>query len=468
MVNLRAALVPCVPLLLVAGCGLPGQIDPSQNGTVEGELTTGNGHEQNGHEQNGHEQNGSGLVSGGVDLTTMARLINGSPAGTDPDVSPGNLSPIPNVKLVGSKLVGTSLAGTDFQWHVVQGWVTDKQKSYPATYYLETLGPSAADPEIYNYNIRVRHQVTDPRLCATTVDGSCPMIWEWACGTHQVVVPTPDGGRQLVDVPYMATAVGGQWDYHEGVAGGGRKVIEQGNPDYDTKITFACETGAIGKCVSKIGYKPWALGPRECRLVCDDGPFGTFCRPVCEQHTRELLHEACVRMIRADYCGDGNSHTVDGVTIDVWDNAGLQSWTPSSNVTSHDHYGREAEWTPNGARCLRNVLMTRLDNGLNGQSVQGYLLANCPHKWDGEQNQVGTFHWEDNDCIAGEDPDDATQKPVSMKSTFNYANVPATGFDWHHRVYIKNTSMCVTDRPIGSATFINSAFTTPPCLGDAP
>ena len=54
-------------------------------------------------------------------------------------------------------------------------------------------------------------------------------------------------------------------------------------------------------------------------------------------------HQACTRMLRADYCGDGTPHTVDGTLINIYDGIGIQRDT--------DDWAFEAEWTTTGARC---------------------------------------------------------------------------------------------------------------------
>jgi hypothetical protein len=48
-------------------------------------------------------------------------------------------------------------------------------------------------------------------------------------------------------------------------------------------------------------------------------------------------------MLRADYCGDGISHTEDGVMINVYDGLGIR-------VDSMD-WQIEAEWSDDGAVC---------------------------------------------------------------------------------------------------------------------
>src|SRR4029079_7056948 len=67
-------------------------------------------------------------------------------------------------------------------------------------------------------------------------------------------------------------------------------------------FSFACRKASVAKCV-EFGYKTW------------DG-FADH------QH-------ACVRMLRADYCGDGVPHTITGTLINLYDNAGVQADTES-------------------------------------------------------------------------------------------------------------------------------------------
>ncbi|HEY5936197.1 MAG TPA: ADYC domain-containing protein, partial [Kofleriaceae bacterium] len=58
-------------------------------------------------------------------------------------------------------------------------------------------------------------------------------------------------------------------------------------------------------------------------------------------------HQACVRMLRADYCGNGHSYTTNGRLVNLYDGIGIQVDTESFRL--------EAEWAPDGARCLTNA-----------------------------------------------------------------------------------------------------------------
>jgi hypothetical protein len=54
-------------------------------------------------------------------------------------------------------------------------------------------------------------------------------------------------------------------------------------------------------------------------------------------------HQACTRLLRADYCGDGTSHTVDSMQVNMYDAMGLR--------TDSEEWGFEAEWDARGAIC---------------------------------------------------------------------------------------------------------------------
>jgi hypothetical protein len=85
-------------------------------------------------------------------------------------------------------------------------------------------------------------------------------------------------------------------------------------------VTNACRQAAIAKCV-EFGYKSWK------------GHADT--------------HHACVRMLRADYCGDGQTHTVDGTLIKMFDKATFQKRTADDVPWPVD-----AEWNADGAICF--------------------------------------------------------------------------------------------------------------------
>jgi hypothetical protein len=113
----------------------------------------------------------------------------------------------------------------------------------------------------------------------------------------------------------------------------------------DGGLKITCTSGAIGKCI-RFGYHPW-------KTAADGRPMADY-------------HAACVRMVRADYCGDGKPNTEDGTIIDMYDRVGVQQpdMLPGQSF--------EAAWGPDGAVCVartRKPLLLNLDR----------LKQQCPH-----------------------------------------------------------------------------------------
>ena len=98
----------------------------------------------------------------------------------------------------------------------------------------------------------------------------------------------------------------------------------------ETTFELMCTGGPQAKCV-RFGYAPWRQAP--------DG------RPM-----RDWFN-ACVRMMRGDYCGDGRPYTRDGTWIDIYDRIGVQTSDQDPTLRF------EAVWGPGGAVC---VARTRL------------------------------------------------------------------------------------------------------------
>jgi hypothetical protein len=94
--------------------------------------------------------------------------------------------------------------------------------------------------------------------------------------------------------------------------------------------TFACTSGVITKCARSWGYKPWK------HLLAPMG-YPVDMRP---------LHQACTRAARADYCGDGISHTRNGTMIDMFD---IHGFNRKEQVPE---FIAEAGFTPRGARWV--------------------------------------------------------------------------------------------------------------------
>lgn len=107
-------------------------------------------------------------------------------------------------------------------------------------------------------------------------------------------------------------------------------------------LELACTSGAYGKCV-RMGYKPW-----KSEAMWD-------------------RHQACVRMVRADYCGDGTGHTRNGTPIDVFDEVGIQADAPAPGMSF------EAAWGKDGSVCLARTRIPEV-------ATPTQMRAACPAK----------------------------------------------------------------------------------------
>ncbi|MFY0578506.1 ADYC domain-containing protein [Cystobacter fuscus] len=209
-------------------------------------------------------------------------------------------------------------ASQELEGAVLQGAASDGTPVEVAVCDAEV---SAEDPSLVKYQIQVWNGVS--------------ASWENPCiATGRV--PSP-----------RALAVPGVWD-----ESGARS-------DKGGKFTFACENGAIAKCVN-WGYRPWAKK---------------------EGSSLAELHRACTRMARADYCGDGRSHTRDNNLIDMYDGLNVSTRTKvSSAAWDVNRASFEAAWSTEGATCLSR---TR-----DGQEVET-LMAQCPGRFELAQKDLG-------------------------------------------------------------------------------
>jgi hypothetical protein len=107
---------------------------------------------------------------------------------------------------------------------------------------------------------------------------------------------------------------------------------------------LVCTSGAQGKC-ARLGYAPWRRAP--------DG------RPMID------WYNACVRLLRGDYCGDGRPFTRDGTLVDIYDRLGIHGSDADPRMAF------EAAWGPEGAVC---VARTRLPDIID---LEG-LRRTCP------------------------------------------------------------------------------------------
>ena len=124
---------------------------------------------------------------------------------------------------------------------------------------------------------------------------------------------------EVYGIPSTAIPIAGTWDAKGTWQPPGTGSVQN--------ITFACTKSAIGKCVT-LGYLPWV---------------------------NRNTHQACTRMLRADYCGDGSSYTQSGTEINIQDKSNIHNYTSVPDWTEcciKKGWFHEAAWTEKGAKCV--------------------------------------------------------------------------------------------------------------------
>jgi hypothetical protein len=194
----------------------------------------------------------------------------------------------------------------------------------PPAYAVVEYQITAVEPEVATYDLT---QTGSTFLYTLTQNVDHSGSWLPAC-------PVDTNGRHVA-IPLAAT-----WDEH------GDRI------ESTSLFTFGCTTGVIAKCY-RWGYRPWVTG------------YGDM----------TTMHWTCTRLARADYCGDGVSHTQDGTVINVWDNlpapgpiqqhgGGALQLPPLGMIF-------EAGWSTHGAVCLSRARWL-----LSGD----VLAAACPNR----------------------------------------------------------------------------------------
>ena len=148
-------------------------------------------------------------------------------------------------------------------------------------------------------------------------------------GEEPLCAPAPDGKRL-------------------GLAIAGRSTPSGFLAPDPTSFELVCAAGPQGKCV-RMGYGPW--------------------RQVPDGRSMRDWYNACVRLLRGEYCGDGQPYTRDGTWIDLYDSLGVQKSDQDPTLSF------EAGWNQDGAVC---VARPRLSDIVTLDA----LAAQCPRLKD--------------------------------------------------------------------------------------
>ncbi len=106
----------------------------------------------------------------------------------------------------------------------------------------------------------------------------------------------------------------------------------------------------MAKCVTQLGYRPWVSAALD------------------------QLHQSCVRAVRADYCGNGESMTQRNEQVNFYDSLRIQRDTAE--------WPLEAQWSPDGAVCAGTTRLTTAPADSRTKrpatDVSDYLRRACP------------------------------------------------------------------------------------------
>jgi hypothetical protein len=216
----------------------------------------------------------------------------------------------------GTTLRGTALVGAHFFADVHNTSVT----------------PTAtAKPEYRVTKIALEDPDYDPTETGQTYVYTLEQRIAETSGWAPACLPDSDGRR--IAIPLAAT-----WDDH------GDRVVSPG------RFTFGCTTGVIAKCY-RWGYRPWLTG------------YGA---------DMAAMHWTCTRLARADYCGNGITHTHEGTWVNVWDKLPAPGPIQHHGLLPPVGMLFEAGWNTGGAVCLSHARWL-LDDG-------AALAALCPDR----------------------------------------------------------------------------------------
>ena len=205
-----------------------------------------------------------------------------------------------------AEVSGLDFVGTEFDLHY-ESVVNGEAVVEDLVLRIDDIEPSVDQADVFIYHLTYRAKDSDQ--------------WLPYCGDDQVGA-----------IPFS-----GYWD---------SKADYVENKDV---LTFGCTNAVLAKCVL-WGYRPWA----EVETCEAKKGWGKKKKKHCEDVELRDYHQACTRMARADYCGDGTPHTVTGTQIDIADGLNPQiSWRATN-------WPVEAEWNPDGAYCMNFLLHPEL------------------------------------------------------------------------------------------------------------
>ncbi|HEV7558992.1 MAG TPA: ADYC domain-containing protein [Kofleriaceae bacterium] len=234
-------------------------------------------------------------------LASCATDIDFEEGQTSQDVDSNNGTSLNGTSLNGTSLNGTSLNGTS---------ISATSSSGPPLSGTGPVGSKWSGTATNGTSVNLRID------SASQGTGTNADLWFYGVSFQTSTGWQPLCGLDANNVPIQAVPVAGAW-----------KATAADQAAYVTtssQFTWGCRLKTVAKCV-ELGYKTW------------------------KGYSNQL--QACVRLLRADYCGTGVSYTVDGTLLNLYDSVGVQKDTET--------WPAEAEWTPTGATCVNKNNLAR-------------------------------------------------------------------------------------------------------------
>lgn len=261
---------------------------------------------------------------------------------TDQDMISLNGTSLSGTSLTGNGVSGTSLTGLAITGVNVTGTsaastpVSTRTGSAAPWSGAQLVGSTWTATTSASSSIKLRIDA------ATAGTGANTDLWFYTVSYQTSSGWSPLCGLDSANHPVQAIAVAGTW----GPQGTDAAAYVQSA----SQFTVACRAKTIAKCV-ELGYKTF------------DG------------YADQL--QACVRLLRADYCGDGTPHTVDGTTLNLFDDVGVQSDTEA--------WQPEAAWDADGATCINSNASPRylLVSPTPPSCAKNLMSSSCGTKFSG-------------------------------------------------------------------------------------
>jgi hypothetical protein len=203
-----------------------------------------------------------------------------------------------------------------------------------------------ADPDDKRADVSDADRLWLHSLSVEAADGS----WGPLCQ------PGPDGRRQAIPVRGHFLPEDGRF--------------ADGEPG---AFELACTGGVMGKCI-RFGYHPWQTSAWPAKALYREAVNEKQQQTDASPPSYLTLYNACLRMMRADYGGDGVGTTRNGMRIDLYDARGIG--LPASDP----HMAFEAGWTDAGAVCVNHPRV-----------VEHVTLADIAERWPNLAGKTGAI-----------------------------------------------------------------------------